>query len=428
MPLTVGLPVRDGERFVGRAVESLLGQTFERFRLVISDNASTDGTGEICRAAAASDDRVRYHRHDENLGAAANFRWALAQADSEYFKWAAHDDVCEPTFLEHCLRTLDAEPDVVLSHTGAASIDEEGRRLKRFATHPGLDDADPVRRYRAALAIGEEICTFWGVARTAALRSGPPLGSYVGHDRVLLAALALRGRLHHGDEVLFLQREHRGRSVHTHDWRRPRAAISWYDPARAGARVFPTWRLLGEHARVVALAPQGPVVRAGAARALGAWARGQRRALRHDLVVGVEGQGRLGPLVATWLDRSSAAVRAAVPAGATMAFVDQDTLETEVFGGRIVVPFPSRDGTWWGLPADDADAVAELERQRAAGVGHLVVADVSYWWLDHYRGFARHLEATSQLVHADRAFRVYRLDPAVPVADHQPAGGTGPGL
>ena len=70
--MTIALPVRNGERFIGAAIESVLAQTFGDWELVIGDNASTDRTAEICHAHAATDERIRYIRHIYDLGAAVN--------------------------------------------------------------------------------------------------------------------------------------------------------------------------------------------------------------------------------------------------------------------------------------------------------------------------------------------------------------------
>ena len=66
--VSIGLPVYNGEAFLTESIESLLAQTFDDFELIISDNASTDGTEEICRSFAAADARIQYHREPTNQG------------------------------------------------------------------------------------------------------------------------------------------------------------------------------------------------------------------------------------------------------------------------------------------------------------------------------------------------------------------------
>ena len=83
--MSIGLPVYNGECY-GEAIEAVLSQTFGNFELVISDNASTDTTGKICREAANRDARVRY-RNSMNLGAAPNFNRCFTLAyPTEYLE------------------------------------------------------------------------------------------------------------------------------------------------------------------------------------------------------------------------------------------------------------------------------------------------------------------------------------------------------
>jgi len=70
--LTIGLPVYNGEKYLGEAIDALLGQSYEDFELIISDNASTDGTAEICQRSVQKDARVRYIRQPKNIGLAPN--------------------------------------------------------------------------------------------------------------------------------------------------------------------------------------------------------------------------------------------------------------------------------------------------------------------------------------------------------------------
>lgn len=98
--VSVGMPVYNGEKYIREALNALLAQTFDNFELIISDNASTDATGEICREYAASDSRIRYIRQQENIGALPNFQYVLDNACGEYFMWAACDDKWDENWVE----------------------------------------------------------------------------------------------------------------------------------------------------------------------------------------------------------------------------------------------------------------------------------------------------------------------------------------
>jgi len=91
--VSIGMPVYNGERFITEAIDSILAQTFTDFELIISDNASTDGTEAICNVYAARDSRIRYFRQSKNYGALFNFKFVLNEAQGLYFKWAATDDL-----------------------------------------------------------------------------------------------------------------------------------------------------------------------------------------------------------------------------------------------------------------------------------------------------------------------------------------------
>ncbi len=91
--VAIELPVYNGDNCLAAAIESTLAQSYGDFDFLISDNASTDGTEEICRAYAQRDRRIRYIRQAQNVGAAANYNLIVPMTDSPYFKWAAHDNL-----------------------------------------------------------------------------------------------------------------------------------------------------------------------------------------------------------------------------------------------------------------------------------------------------------------------------------------------
>ena len=189
---------------------------------------------------------MRYHRNQCNLGASRNYQISFEMASGVYFKWAAHDDVLAPTFIERCVEVLEADREVVLCYGKTTTIDGQGRPVSTAGAYPALDAAMPHERFRASFFTGEPY-PVWGLIRTEVLRRTQLLGPFVCHDRALLAELALHGRFHCVDEPLFLHREHPGRSVRVYDYGRPDLVIEWYAPGRGGGLVFAEWRLLAEY-------------------------------------------------------------------------------------------------------------------------------------------------------------------------------------
>lgn len=241
--VTIGLPVFNGERHLAAAIDSILGQTFTDFELIISDNASTDRTAEICQDYAARDARIRYSRNGRNIGAGPNFNRVFELARGRFFKWAAHDDVLEPEFLECCVAALEGAPDAVLCHTAVREIDEHGED-RPYGHRPMQEmDADrPSQRFGSAV-LGAYSCTeIFGLIRRDALGRIPLHRGCLGTDRIILAELALHGRFVHVPGKLFAHRDHSGRFVHVALTDRA-ARIAWYDPSQAGGEKRHAWSL-----------------------------------------------------------------------------------------------------------------------------------------------------------------------------------------
>ena len=121
--VSVGMPFYNGGPDTRAAIESILNQTYRNLEIVISDNASTDETESICRELAANDSRIKYSRNPINLGPTPNFRKVLHDSTGEFFMWAAHDDVCEPEFIEANLNELLKDPKVICSMSQVVLFD-----------------------------------------------------------------------------------------------------------------------------------------------------------------------------------------------------------------------------------------------------------------------------------------------------------------
>lgn len=98
--VTVGIPVYNGETMLEECLDCVLGQTFKDIKVVISDNASTDGSAEIYEAYAKKDSRVTFYRHPENQGPLPNFKYLVDQCDTEFYMWRADDDYSDPNYIE----------------------------------------------------------------------------------------------------------------------------------------------------------------------------------------------------------------------------------------------------------------------------------------------------------------------------------------
>jgi glycosyltransferase involved in cell wall biosynthesis len=219
--VSVGLPVFNGEAYLEEAIRSVLAQTLSDLELVISDNASTDRTAEICRDWAATDGRVRVVRNPENLGAAPNYNRTFALSRGRYFKWLAHDDRLRPGYLEATVAVLEADPTVVLCNTTVDYIDERGAPLGTYRSPLGFAAAEQPSERFAALVLRSHSCVdFFGLIRRTALESSLLHGTFHGADRALLAQLALRGRMIQLEPSLVEMREHPNRYTR----RRPAAA------------------------------------------------------------------------------------------------------------------------------------------------------------------------------------------------------------
>jgi glycosyltransferase involved in cell wall biosynthesis len=291
--LSVGLPVYNGQKYLAEAIDSLLGQSFEDFELIISDNASTDRTSDICRRYAEQDHRVRYIRQPYNMGLSANHNFVVEQARGEFFKWAACDDVYGRDLLLRCVEALDQHPQVVLAHSWTAAIDGPGKVTQAYKYPLATDSPSAPERFRSFLFGSSGLfestearrrrlirmdnygilraCDEYGVVRTEVLRKVAPHDSYHHEDRIVVAELLLHGPFYVTPDWLYFRRDHEDRAYKSK--LRDRCAI--LDPRRASRLRNPTARLVAEYlwgyVAAIRRAPLSPADRRACYRELARW-------------------------------------------------------------------------------------------------------------------------------------------------------------
>jgi glycosyltransferase involved in cell wall biosynthesis len=207
--VSIGLPTRNGERYLEDAVRSVLAQDYSRIELVISDNASDDGTEEICRQFARSDARVHYHRQSQNVGLVANFNAVLHLGRGTYFNWIGDDDWLKPTYVSRCVDVLDDDAALILVSTQQAYVRPDGAVESAGYDATRMRSARPVERFAEYL----RLLTRWGLLldplygmmrRDRVVRLPRPVMIY--EDEIFAVRLALAGSFGHIGEVLSYRR------------------------------------------------------------------------------------------------------------------------------------------------------------------------------------------------------------------------------
>ena len=276
--LSIGIPVFNGEKYLREALDSILCQEFEDFEIIISDNASTDGTREICIEYASKDKRIKYHRNKKNIGAPKNYNHVFELSSGKYFKWAAHDDVLQPEYLQECVSVLDNDPSVIMCHSRAACIDKNGVLKGNYddKTLLKISSWKPHERFADMLSTKNTCWAIHAVVRASSLSRTPLHGDYIDADRNLLAEIALMGRVYEIPRHLFLRRDHPQAYTSTYysraglrDYRNQ--LIWWTGEKRRRLLVLPHWKNCLEYFRSVNRVPLEYSERLLCYREIGRW-------------------------------------------------------------------------------------------------------------------------------------------------------------
>jgi glycosyltransferase involved in cell wall biosynthesis len=233
MPVSIGLPVRNAEQRIDAVVKSILTQDHDNLELVISDNASSDGTEDICRELARADARIAYYRQPENIGLENNFIATMRLARGTFFRWVSDDDSLAPSCVSRCVECFAEDDRRILVTTQVGYIGSDGVVRTEHYHGTKLSSGDPVRRFAEMLRLLNEsrllMDPLYGLMRRDTI-AAIPRRPILSEDQVFAAKIALAGPWGHVPEVL----TYRG-------WKRESR------PIQAGRMGMPRW-----HATVVA--------------------------------------------------------------------------------------------------------------------------------------------------------------------------------
>jgi glycosyltransferase involved in cell wall biosynthesis len=228
--LSIGIPVYNGDKYIRQTIDCLLGQTYENTELIISDNASTDGTEDICRSYTTKDNRVRYFRSPTNIGQTSNFERAFKLASADYFMWAACDDSWSPNYIGTLMDCLLGCPDATLAAGKTVFVNEKGTLLEKEP-----DDAPP-QFSNSRLAVANQLlrqhAAGWlhGIYRREAIRKRLPTlveKNPWGSDILFLLEICLDQTVTGSNTAVMFKRLASTNTSHGSVPRTPRQIVGW---------------------------------------------------------------------------------------------------------------------------------------------------------------------------------------------------------
>lgn len=174
------------------AVESVLKGSYDHVAIIISDNASSDGTQEWCESVCAADNRVSYFRHEVNQGPTRNFEFARSKANGKYFMWLADDDYLDPNYIYSCVDALEADLSLVIVAGLGMYYGNEGW----FAYHGNIIQATsslPLMRAMKYLWFVWDNSIFYGIYRLDMVRTCR-FPDFLAGDWAWVATVLLKGK------------------------------------------------------------------------------------------------------------------------------------------------------------------------------------------------------------------------------------------
>jgi glycosyltransferase involved in cell wall biosynthesis len=214
--VSIGIPVYNGEKFIQEKLDSLIKQTFNNFEIIISDNASTDNTSNICREYAKKDKRIKYFYQKENIGSWSNFAFVLEKANKEYFLWSAADDIILSTYLEKTINILNSNNNVSCCGTKMELYGDDPKEfenetndsiIKKINKRMGYMNVFPAsgsyeNRIKEFIVNLRHNQIFYGVFRTNQIKESFVLEKIIGIDTCIIFNILKFGEIFVIDETL----------------------------------------------------------------------------------------------------------------------------------------------------------------------------------------------------------------------------------
>ena len=206
--VSVGIPTYNRAESLKKTIASVINQTYSNLEIIISDNASTDSTQQVCEEFCQLDPRITYIRQPKNFGANNNFKFVLDQAEGEYFMWLGDDDQISNNFVEECLLFLIQNSDFQLC-CGHAKYISNSEKM-RMGEEINLENEDFRLRVTNYFNVVQYNGSFYGIYRRFLLLNlREILGQNIfAGDWIFLACLSIMGKVKSIDTCYIFRKDH----------------------------------------------------------------------------------------------------------------------------------------------------------------------------------------------------------------------------
>lgn len=206
--VSIGMAIHNEDKYLNSALEAICSQDYPNIEIIISDNASTDKTDQICKIFKNKYSHIQYYRTNENIGAYANGCSVIEKSKGKYFMYAAGHDLWHPTFISKAVRIMEEDPDIVLCYARTMRIDSNGKSIGLAKNNWDLRRISSSNRvvHLVNNISGGDPC--YGLVRLHVVKAFVTRNpDFVwGQDQVMLAYYSLLGTIAHIPEPLFYWR------------------------------------------------------------------------------------------------------------------------------------------------------------------------------------------------------------------------------
>ena len=210
------LATYNGEQFITEQIESILNQTYKNFRLLISDDCSTDNTRQIISEYVKKDKRIIVYTQKENIGVVQNFEFLMKKVENEYFMFSDQDDIWKPEKIEKTLNKIE-ETGAMLVYSDLEVVDSDlNITYESYWKLKGI--YQKIKKYNSfeSLYLNNFVTGCTVIARKELIEKALPLpktSKYVLHDYWISLIASQNGKIEFIEEALIKYRQHKNNKV-----------------------------------------------------------------------------------------------------------------------------------------------------------------------------------------------------------------------